>query len=461
MPVLAILGAAALSTAVFFAFTLPQCSKEPSTDVAGDGSSGAGGSGEVVDPEPQPDPEPEPEPEPQPEPEPEPEPVAEKFVTPRLLIGTLVKRLGAGDLDGVSSIISDEILAEPRALGFLHIFGAGGFVPQPGEGFAEIGDVDQMNRWAVYAVPKDSDPTDYVEVRQRVTVDVTKAPEVGWKVAGVHVPAALREVAVAAGVRLPDGTTGEDGVSPDRADPLFVADDFVSSLLSQNFEKALSLCGESVPDEKIAGLCMVFEEGEFRLLKEKPLTTTSLGEGKPAWVFARVRSDKLETNGEFAVELKINPEKGWEVDNVNIESMLQEFVRGSEAGRVPFTPIKKNPDGGDTLVLYFEYDKADLLPRSLRQIDILARILRSDAKKTLNIGGHADALGTDDYNRRLSEARALSVKEALVAAGVPETQIEVTAFGEAKPWKENTTAEGADNPEGRQQNRRAEIYLNF
>ena len=102
-----------------------------------------------------------------------------------------------------------------------------------------------------------------------------------------------------------------------------------------------------------------------------------------------------------------------------------------------------------------------MLPRSLRQIDILARILKADSKKTLNIGGHADALGSDDYNRKLSESRAVSVRSALVMFGVPESQILVTAFGEAKPWKENTTEDGTDNPEGRQHNRRAEIYLNF
>ena len=454
MPIIAVVGALALSTGLFFAFTLPQCSKEKPDDLAGDGATDAPASQPDTPPEIQPGPEPEPEPEPKPKEEDA--KAEEKFASARQLVGTLAERLSAGDLDGAKALVGDQILAEPRALGFLHAFGEGGYTPQPEETFAEVGDVDELNRWALYVVPRGES-----EGRERITVDLKSAPKVGWAIAGVHVPEPLRKIAAAAGVKLPDGSTGEGGVRLDRADALFVADDFVSSLLSQDFEKALELCGDKVPDEKIAGLCMVFEDGEFRMLKEKPLTTTSLPGKNAAWVFARVRSDKLDTNGEFAVELKSDGEKGWEVENVNIEAMLQDFVKGSEAGRVPYTPIKKNPDGGDTLVLYFEYDKADLLPRSLRQIDILARILKADSKKTLNIGGHADALGTDEYNRRLSESRAVSVRAALIMFGVPESQILTTAYGEAKPWKENTAEDGTDNPEGRQHNRRAEIYLNF
>jgi outer membrane protein OmpA-like peptidoglycan-associated protein len=447
------MSALGLSVALFFVFTLPNASKDDPPEQPGLGAGGATAAGASdlgatpakIDPEP--------------EPEPEPVEKVERFASARVLVATIAQRLTERDFAGVSSLLGETVLADPRALGFIHAFRGGGYVPQSTGTIAEIGDMDEMNRWALFAVPAGATEGGGDGRRGRIMIDVTKAPEVGWKVAGIHVPGAMRELANAAGVSVADSRSE---FPLDRADPLFVADDFVNSLLSQNFEQALSLCGEDVPDEKIAGLCMVFEEGEFQMLQDKPLTTTSLGADKAAaWVFARVRSDKLGTDSEFAVELKIDKEKGWEVENVNIESMLQEFVKGSEAGRIPYTPIKTNPDGGETLVLYFEYDKAELLPRSLRQIDILARILKADSKKTLNIGGHADALGPDAYNRKLSEARAISVRAALVMFGVPESQILVTAFGEAKPWKENTTVDGTDNPEGRQHNRRAEIYLNF
>ncbi|MGI9240030.1 MAG: OmpA family protein [Verrucomicrobiales bacterium] len=455
-PVIAIISAVGLSVALFFIFTLPNAKDDEAADGAGDGKIGAAAETSANEPETTPPSVTEPET----VPDPEPVVKVEKFSGPEALVAALARRLSEGKFEDVANLVGEEVLAEPRALGFLHSFQVAGYVPQPSGTIAEIGDIDERNRWALNVVPKaDAQAPAGGGASQRMMIDVTRAPEVGWKVAGIHVPVALRKLVAGADAALADSQTE---IPVDRADPLFVADDFVNSLLSQNFEQALSLCGEKVPDEKIAGLCMVFEDGEFRMLREKPLTTTSLGAAKAAaWVFARVRSDKLDTNGEFAVELKINAEKGWEVENVNIESMLQDFVKGSEAGRVPYTPIKTNPDGGETLVLYFEYDKAELLPRSLRQIDILSRILKADPSKTLNIGGHADALGSDEYNRKLSEARGVAVRAALVMFGVPESQILVTAFGEAKPWKENTAEDGTDNPEGRQHNRRAEIYLNF
>lgn len=455
-PVIAIISAVGLSVALFFVFTLPNSKDDDLADGRADGARGTAGDlppSEIETP-------PAIVPDPEPVPAPEPPVKVEKFASPKELVASLAERLSEREFDAVVELVGEQVLAEPRALGFLHAFQVAGYVPQPTSTFAEIGDMDEMNRWALYTVPPaGGGETPAPGARERIVIDVTRAPEVGWKVAGIHVPGALRELAIEAGAPVAD--RGKE-FPLDRADPLFVADDFVNSLLSQNFEKALSLCGDKVPDEKIAGLCMVFEEGEFRMLRDKPLTTTSLGAAKAAaWVFARVRSEKLGIDGEFAVELKVDEENGWEVENVNIESMLQDFVKGSEAGRVPYTPIKTNPDGGETLVLYFEYDKAELLPRSLRQIDILSRILKADPEKTLNIGGHADALGPDEYNRRLSGERGLAVRAALVMFGVPESQIEVTAFGEAKPWKQNTSEDGTDNPEGRQHNRRAEIYLNF
>ena len=112
-------------------------------------------------------------------------------------------------------------------------------------------------------------------------------------------------------------------------------------------------------------------------------------------------------------------------------------------------------------MLYFEYDEAGVANRAQRQVEIVADILKSDPKKTLTITGHADALGTDDYNRDLSGKRAAAVKQALIAAGVPETQILTEALGESAPLRPNVNPDGTDNPTGRGHNRRAEVFLNF
>ena len=68
--------------------------------------------------------------------------------------------------------------------------------------------------------------------------------------------------------------------------------------------------------------------------------------------------------------------------------------------------------------------------------------------------GHTDSVGSDAYNKRLSEKRAHSVVEYLIHKGVPRAEfVSVTGMGESQPVADNKTAEG------RAQNRRTEIKI--
>jgi outer membrane protein OmpA-like peptidoglycan-associated protein len=128
---------------------------------------------------------------------------------------------------------------------------------------------------------------------------------------------------------------------------------------------------------------------------------------------------------------------------------------------VYFTPLLPNPKGGDTLVLYFAFDEDELTPRTRRQLEIVADVLRGDRGKQLTISGHTDALGSEDYNQALSARRAEAVKRFLVECGVAEEQVRTVAQGPRRPRRPNFTRDGEDNPEGRRVNRRSEIYLDF
>jgi outer membrane protein OmpA-like peptidoglycan-associated protein len=70
-------------------------------------------------------------------------------------------------------------------------------------------------------------------------------------------------------------------------------------------------------------------------------------------------------------------------------------------------------------------------------------------------------VGTDDYNYKLSAARAKNVREHLHSLGVNPSQIETLGFGATAPLDPNKQSDGTDNPEGRSRNRRTEIYLDF
>ncbi len=71
----------------------------------------------------------------------------------------------------------------------------------------------------------------------------------------------------------------------------------------------------------------------------------------------------------------------------------------------------------------------------------------------LAVEGHTDSIGTDEYNRQLSEQRAEAVRDYLVQQGIKSDAITASGFGKSEPVASN------DTPEGRQQNRRVELVV--
>ena len=245
-------------------------------------------------------------------------------------------------------------------------------------------------------------------------------------------------------------------------DALTFGSDFVHALLRHDFVEAKKFVDEKrVPAERLAGLCIVFEEGQYEFKPTKPLIIT-VANPEVSWVIAQVQSQILQQSTEFGLELqRSGTEQPWRVVGLNLSDILSSFAASASKMGVPYTPIVKNPKGGESLALYFEYDQATLHPRAQKQLIIVAGLLRSDPNKKLNIAGYTDDKGTDDYNMQLSRARAETVKQQLVGLGVPETQVITTALGKAQPLSPNQKADGSDDPQGRSKNRRAEIFLDF
>ncbi|CAN5906573.1 OmpA family protein [soil metagenome] len=115
---------------------------------------------------------------------------------------------------------------------------------------------------------------------------------------------------------------------------------------------------------------------------------------------------------------------------------------------------------GDNIVLImpsdvtFAVDQSDVQPRFEPVLADVARTLNAYPQTTIDVVGHADSSGADDYNQALSERRASSVANYLVGAGrVLPARIFVAGEGERQPVATNNT------PEGRAQNRRVEIIL--
>lgn len=117
--------------------------------------------------------------------------------------------------------------------------------------------------------------------------------------------------------------------------------------------------------------------------------------------------------------------------------------QGSESGSTMGATrgIAPVPSDGDSagrvdLNIPFEFDSAKLTARGRRQLDELAKALadKSLATFSFQLLGHTDAYGSDAYNQRLSDRRALAVKEYLVRLhGIAPHRVEAVGFGEENP----------------------------
>jgi outer membrane protein OmpA-like peptidoglycan-associated protein len=106
----------------------------------------------------------------------------------------------------------------------------------------------------------------------------------------------------------------------------------------------------------------------------------------------------------------------------------------------------------------FDFDKWDLRPEAGPALEKVAAVLQAYPKAAVLIEGHTDGKGGDEYNQRLSERRAESVRSWLATHGIG-APMTTRGWGKTRPVAPNTKPNGADDPEGRQKNRRVEITV--
>lgn len=101
----------------------------------------------------------------------------------------------------------------------------------------------------------------------------------------------------------------------------------------------------------------------------------------------------------------------------------------------------------------FDFDKSNIRPDAVPILEQACRTLKDEPSITIQAQGYTDSIGTEQYNQRLSERRANSVREWLIRCGIPASRISARGFGESNPVASNAT------PEGRAQNRRTELVV--
>lgn len=125
----------------------------------------------------------------------------------------------------------------------------------------------------------------------------------------------------------------------------------------------------------------------------------------------------------------------------------QEIIQGARQQSVDVLTVTFKSD------YLFAVNSSTLLPGAQSELQRVATVIRQYPETNIQIAGHTDSTGSEDYNRRLSEQRAESVKTALIGMGVNPSRLTTIGYGEGRPIASNNT-EG-----GRQQNRRVEVRI--
>ena len=103
--------------------------------------------------------------------------------------------------------------------------------------------------------------------------------------------------------------------------------------------------------------------------------------------------------------------------------------------------------------IFFDFDKASLREESFPDLNMVVKLMNENKKLKIELRGHTDNKGSDDYNLKLSQKRIDSVKNYLVEHGINSDRLEAKGYGESQPTATN------DTEEGRQLNRRIEFKI--
>ncbi|GJM29358.1 MAG: hypothetical protein DHS20C17_19930 [Cyclobacteriaceae bacterium] len=104
--------------------------------------------------------------------------------------------------------------------------------------------------------------------------------------------------------------------------------------------------------------------------------------------------------------------------------------------------------------IYFDFDKFTLKQESFAELNKLERMLRENPNMRIELAGHTDFIGSDQYNVQLSVKRASAVVDFLINKGISPTRLETKGYGKSRPIASND-----DEVDGRELNRRVEFVI--
>ncbi len=108
--------------------------------------------------------------------------------------------------------------------------------------------------------------------------------------------------------------------------------------------------------------------------------------------------------------------------------------------------------------IYYDFDKWDILPESATELDRLVLLMKENPGMKVELGSHTDDRGTESYNLKLSQRRANSVVNYIVAKGINQSRIKGTGYGKSQLIHKGLGGLKC-TPEQNRENRRTEIFI--
>ncbi len=210
---------------------------------------------------------------------------------------------------------------------------------------------------------------------------------------------------------------------------------------------AFSMAKDLAPNKTHAVLNVSYTN--FDDVPQKNKTLTFVGEKNPKIKLV------IRTNGYGEASFLIPREDSY---RILCESLTGPF----ECGETPYVSPRAsygsvNVAFDDTRAelsgISFRAGSAELVPSSLATLDRTIEGLKKNAKAKVEIEGHTSSEGGEEFNQKLSEERAKSVRDYMVRKGISKDRVTAVGYGYSRPKASN------DTEEGRRQNRRIEVRV--
>lgn len=178
-----------------------------------------------------------------------------------------------------------------------------------------------------------------------------------------------------------------------------------------------------------------------------------------------IKNDTTSADGSYGFRLDAEKEYSLEFENYGqFNKIVKVSTKGiNESKTITINEVGVNLIPKEPMVIkniYYAYDKSELTKEAKDIIDnTLLKILKEAPQIVIEISAHTDSRGDDDYNMKLSQARAESVVKHLVRKGIEPKRLYAKGYGKRKPIAPNENEDGSDNPEGREKNRRTEFRI--